>query len=113
MDPKNKKVLHWPRLDTLLMVENTIKEAGIFSSKKMLGQTLKKKIMSQTLNVILDYLEESGKIQIKKRKIMWVEKTEAEKKYEETLLKITEPSKTKKQKELEQKLAKLKKEFVE
>ena len=89
MDPEKKKVLHWPRLDTVLMVENEIREAGIFSSKKMLMATLKKKIMPQTLNVILDYLAESGKIEIKKRRIIWLEKTEAEKKYEETLLKLT------------------------
>jgi len=117
MDPKNKKVLHWPRLDTVLMVENTIKEAGIFSSKKMLRETLNKKIMPQTLNVILEYLIESGKIKIKKRRIMWIEKTEAEKKYEETIAKLKnqkkEPSKTKEEKELEEKLAKMKKEFLE
>jgi len=117
MDPKSKKVLHWPRLDTVLMVENAIKNAGIFTTRKNLQQTLRKKIMSQTLNIILEYLEESGKIEIKKRRIIWLPKTEQQKKLEETIAKLknqeTEPPKTKEQKELEEKLAKLKKEFVE
>ena len=118
MDPKSKKVLHWPRLDTVLMVENAIKDAGIFTTRKNLQQTLKKKIMSQTLNIILEYLEESGKIEIKKRRILWLPKTEQQKKLEERITKLKsqetiQPSKTKEQKELEKELAKLKKEFVE
>jgi hypothetical protein len=116
MDPKSKKVLHWPRLDTVLMVENVIKDAGIFTTRKNLQQTLKKKIMSQTLNVILEYLEESGKIEIKKRRIIWLPKTEEQKRLEQKLTKLktqeTEPQKTER-KELEKELAKLKKEFVE
>ena len=80
-----KKVLHWPRLDTVLMVENTIKYYGMISSKKRLSEALKKKVMSQTLNLILQYLEESGKIEIKNRKIFWIVKARVVGEYEKAL----------------------------
>lgn len=77
-----KKVLHWPRLDTVLMVENTLKRLESVSSKKRLQKALRKKIMPQTLNVILEYLEESGKIRMEKRNIIWIKESEITKKYE-------------------------------
>ena len=54
-------VLHWPRLDTVLMVEEHIKENG-GTSKKELWRTLPKKVMYQTYCVIVDYLIASGRI---------------------------------------------------
>jgi len=90
MDPKTRKALHWPRLDTVLMVENTIERVGMFSSKKRLSEALSKEVMPQTLNIILDYLKESGKIEIRKRRIIWVKKSEKVKEFERMMKKIRE-----------------------
>jgi hypothetical protein len=57
-------VLHYPRLDTIMMVEETIKKSKEYSSKRQLWMALPKKTMYQTFKLILDYLEESGKITI-------------------------------------------------
>ncbi|MBU5678760.1 MAG: hypothetical protein QXD43_05655 [Candidatus Aenigmatarchaeota archaeon] len=65
-------LLHYPRLDTVLMVEEAIKKAKEYPSKRQLWLSLPKKIMYQTFNLILEYLEESGKIVIKGGKIIWI-----------------------------------------
>ena len=68
------EVLHYPRLDTVLMVEEAIKNAPDYPTKAKLMRLLPKKIMYQTLLVILDYLQTSNKILIDKRdgKIVWI-----------------------------------------
>ncbi len=55
-------ILHYPRLDTVLMVEEFIKEHSGEFKKKSLWQNLPKKVMYQTYSLIFDYLEKSGKI---------------------------------------------------
>ncbi|MBD3263010.1 hypothetical protein GF374_01370 [Candidatus Woesearchaeota archaeon] len=66
------QILHQPRLDTILMVEKTIRKMKVYPNKRQLWKALPKKVMYQTFNVILDYLEKSGKILITKdKKIMW------------------------------------------
>jgi|TARA_Y100000310_G_scaffold162391_1_gene162369 hypothetical protein len=67
-----KEVLHYPRLDTILNVENIIKKAENPLSKNEIDRRLQKKIMRPTLNIILEYLEESGKIAILKEGIIWI-----------------------------------------
>jgi len=67
-----QEILHYPRLDTVLMVEEKIRKAKEYPSKRQLWLSLPKQIMYQTFNIILDYLEESGKIVIKDRKIIWI-----------------------------------------
>ncbi len=69
-----QEVLHYPRLDTVIMVEEAIKKAKNYPSKAALWRSLKKKIMYQTFLVILDYLQESNKIYIDKKdgKIVWI-----------------------------------------
>ncbi len=69
---KQEQLLHYPRLDTVLMVEDAIKNAKEYPSKRQLWLSLPRKIMYQTLNVILNYLEESGKIVISRGKIIWI-----------------------------------------
>jgi len=64
--------MHYPRLDTILNVEKTIKKADEPLSKNEIDRRLKKKIMRPTLNVILDYLNQSGKIAILKEGIIWI-----------------------------------------
>jgi hypothetical protein len=56
------EVIHYPRLDTVMMVEDTIKEAKEYPNKMQLWRALPRQIMYQTFNVILGYLEASGKI---------------------------------------------------
>jgi hypothetical protein len=67
-----QKVLHEPRLDTILMVENTIKEAGSYMTKKELLESLPRQIQYQTFSRILDYLESSNKIMLDGREIIWI-----------------------------------------
>jgi len=74
-------VLHYPRLDTVLMVEEAIRNHPDYPTKKQLWQSLPKKVMYQTFNLILDYLEESAKIVIKDGQIIWIWNPELVRKY--------------------------------
>ena len=65
-------VLHYPRLDTVLMVEKVLKKADLAISKNELLRRIPKQIMRQTLNVILDYLEEKGLIMIGEKGVLWI-----------------------------------------
>lgn len=65
-------VLHYPRLDTVLMVEEAIQRHEDYPTKKQLWESLPKKVMYQTFNVILEYLQDSGKIVIRDGQIIWV-----------------------------------------
>ncbi len=68
-----KKVLRYPRLDTVLMVEEAIKDAEDYPTKTQLWKSLPKKVMYQTFNTIINYLEYSGKIYIDKDgAIIWI-----------------------------------------
>lgn len=69
---QTQKLLHYPRLDTVLMVEDAIRNAKEYPSKRQLWLSLHKKMMYQTLNVILDYLEQSGKILYDGKSIIWI-----------------------------------------
>jgi hypothetical protein len=80
-----KKILHYPRLDTILNVENLIKVADEPLSKNEIDRRLKKKIMRTTLNVILEYLEESGKIARLKEGIIWIFREDVSKTLKEKL----------------------------
>ena len=65
-------VLHYPRLDTVLRVEEIIKKSRDPLSRNEIDRRLEKQIMRPTLNLILKYLEESGKIAILKEGIIWI-----------------------------------------
>ena len=67
-----QKILHEPQLDTILMVENAIREAGNYPTKKELLKCLPRQIQYQTFSRILEYLESSNKIVIYGHKIVWV-----------------------------------------
>jgi len=65
--------LHYPRLDTVLMVEARIKRARSYLSRVQLWKSLPKKVQYQTFCTILSYLECSRKIIFTRdRKIVWV-----------------------------------------
>jgi hypothetical protein len=68
----NKPIIHYPRLDTVLMVEDALRKAEESPSKRQLWLSLEKKVMYQTFNLIISYLEDSGKIVQNKGKIIWV-----------------------------------------
>jgi len=68
---KNKRVLHYPRLDTVLMVEDALKKADSEISKSELLRRLPKQVMRQTLSFILRYLEERGIIAVSKKGVLW------------------------------------------
>jgi hypothetical protein len=67
-----QKILHEPQLDTILMVENAIREAKEYPTKMALLKSLPKQIQYQTFNRILEYLESSNKIVFDGRRIVWV-----------------------------------------
>jgi predicted nucleotidyltransferase len=69
---QEKQQLHYPRLDTILMVEKTLGKKGEYRSKRSLWISLPKKMMYQTFSLILEYLEESGKIAIKEGRVIWI-----------------------------------------
>ena len=67
------EVIHYPRLDTVLMVEDAIKDAREYPNKMQLWKSLPKKMMYQTFQIILEYLESSGKIIMEKDgSILWM-----------------------------------------
>ncbi len=57
-------VLHSPTLESVIMVEKTIRKHSQECGKYQLWKKLPRKMMYQTFQVILDYLEQSGKILI-------------------------------------------------
>ena len=68
-----KKIIHYPNLKTVLMVEDVLKEANTLLTREQLKKSLPTKIMHQTLNVILNYLEDSGKIIDGRKGIVWIQ----------------------------------------
>jgi len=76
------QILHYPRLDTVLMVEETIKEHSGEFKKKQLWENLPGKVMYRTYCTIIDYLSESHKIAIDREgKIGWIWSPELVKRY--------------------------------
>jgi len=68
---EGSKVLHEPKLDTILMVEKAIKEAMEYPTRMGLWKALPRKIQYQTFKRILEYLEASNKIIFNGKNIVW------------------------------------------
>jgi hypothetical protein len=70
---QQKKPEHWPTLNTVIMVENVLKntDKGVISVAE-LKRRLPKQVNHNTLMVILKYLEESNKIAVTLRGITWI-----------------------------------------
>ncbi|MEK6817050.1 MAG: hypothetical protein AABY09_05525 [Nanoarchaeota archaeon] len=66
------EVIHYPSLKTVLMVEETLKNANKLLTREQLKKKLPKQVMHQTLNIILEYLEKSGKIIDGRKGILWI-----------------------------------------
>jgi len=72
MAPKGNTVIHEPNLKTVMMVEEAILNAEEYMTKKELWTSLPKKIMYQTFNRVLEYLEKSNKICYNDSTILWI-----------------------------------------
>ncbi|MEK6855169.1 MAG: hypothetical protein AABX73_03020 [Nanoarchaeota archaeon] len=66
------KLNHSPTLNTVLMVESTLRKSRQAIKIAELKRRLPRKIMHATLLKILDYLQMSGKIIISTKGIVWV-----------------------------------------
>ena len=65
-------ILHYPKLDSILMVERTIQESEDYPTRIELWRNLPKQMQYQTFKLILDYLEKSNKILFEEDKIIWI-----------------------------------------
>ena len=65
-------ILHYPKLDSILMVEKTIQESKEYPSRMQLWKALPKQMQYQTFKLILEYLETSNKITFHNNKIIWI-----------------------------------------
>lgn len=66
------EIMHFPRLDTILLVEETVRKSKTELTRTGLHRALQGRVMYQTLKVILDYLEQSHKIVYAGNKIVWI-----------------------------------------
>jgi len=69
---KEQSRTHSPTLNTILMVEEVLKNSPKAISVAELKRKLPKKVMHNTLLQILDYLQVSGKILLGTRGVVWV-----------------------------------------
>ena len=72
---ENKKAnAHWPTLNTVIMVEDTLKKMNeSVVSIAELKRKLPRQVNHITLMVILEYLERSNKIAVTLKGITWIE----------------------------------------
>lgn len=69
---KTVQIIHFPNLKTLLAVEDVLRKAELPLTREQIKKRLKNKIMHQTLNVILEYMEERGMILDGRKGVLWV-----------------------------------------
>jgi len=67
---KDKK--HWPTLNTVIMVEDTLKNLKEAISVAELKRKLPRKVNHNTLMLILEYLEESNKVLMTIKGLTWI-----------------------------------------
>ena len=65
-------ILHYPKLDSILMVEKTIQDSEDYPTRMELWKSLPKQMQYQTFKLILEYLENSNKIMFQDNKIIWI-----------------------------------------
>jgi len=70
-----KDIIHYPTLKTMLMVEKVLKNSETRIDREELKRRLPMKIMHQTLNLILAYMEEKGLIIDSHKGILWIYNT--------------------------------------
>ena len=73
IETKNHKTRRYPNLNTVLMVEEFLKNHRDIPLKiSELRKKLPRQIMYPTLKIILDYLQISGKIIIGTKGVQWI-----------------------------------------
>ena len=71
---KPERQVHWPTLNTVMMVEETLKKMNeSIISVAELKRKLPRQVNHITLMVILEYLERSNKIAVTLKGITWIE----------------------------------------
>ena len=63
---------HSPTLNTILMVESVLRNAGQLMTIAEIKRVLPRKVMHGTLLQVLDYLQLSGKIIIGTKGVLWI-----------------------------------------
>ncbi|HLC38496.1 MAG TPA: hypothetical protein VJI71_03520 [Candidatus Norongarragalinales archaeon] len=58
------EVLRYPRLDTILMIEEALRKSSGEKTARQVWKSLPRKVMWQTFTTALEYLEYSGKIMV-------------------------------------------------
>jgi len=73
MQKQTKKPEHWPTLNTVIMVEKTLRDMNeSIITIAELKRKLPKQVNHNTLMVILKYLEQSNKILVTLEGITWI-----------------------------------------
>ncbi|VVB83951.1 Uncharacterised protein [uncultured archaeon] len=67
-----ENILHYPQLDSVLMVEKIIQQLKNYPTRMELWRALPKKMQYQTFKLILNYLEKSNKIIFEDNRIIWI-----------------------------------------
>ena len=71
-----QKPIHWPTLNTVIMVEQTLKKNNeSIISVAELKRNLPRQVNHNTLMLIIKYLEESNKIVTSLKGITWIHNT--------------------------------------
>ena len=78
MKTKQISIQHSPTLNTVLMVEKALQEAGGLIKVSELKQRLPRMVMHGTVLQILDYLQGSGKILVTTKGVVWIYQPPAE-----------------------------------
>ena len=72
----SKKLEHSPTLNTVLMVENVLKNSDKSAIKiAELKRKVPKQVNHNMIKIILEYLEDSGKIAVGLKGITWIHNT--------------------------------------
>ncbi len=69
---ERKRLLHSPTLDTVQMVEETVKQAKEVLTIAELKRRLPKKVNHNTVKVILAYLQKSSKVEFTPDGVVWI-----------------------------------------
>jgi len=73
LERKNHVIKRYPNLNTVLMVEDTLKKYRDRPMKiSELKKVLPKQVMNSTLKIILEYLWKSGKIIYGPKGVQWI-----------------------------------------
>lgn len=67
-----EKSHHWPKLNTVIMVEGILKDSDSVINLAELKRKLPRQVNHNTLKLILEYLEESNKIFVSMKGITWI-----------------------------------------